>query len=85
MRFVKISAIRWIIANPGLEILEKTCHKCETTLVSDKPFIDGEWVGLISDRCNCIGPKSQICSSLTTDPETRAKWASLVEDIKENL
>lgn len=85
MRFVNISPTRWIIANPALEMIEKTCEKCGVHLIANKPFIDDEWLGLISDRCNCEGPKSQIASQCSSDPSVVAKWSSLILEITENL
>lgn len=53
--------INWIKKHPALTIRKIRCNKCKESCLTDKPFINQKWYGLIA-ICKC---NRQLGSSLT--------------------
>lgn len=67
MIYPDISLKEWRLKYPALEIVKTKCHKCRKSMITNKPFIEKDWIGLVSSDCSCgtkaisvsiINPKS---------------------------
>lgn len=80
MIFVNSDLSAWLKKHPGLQVLKLNCDSCNKQMVSNKPFVEKGYVGLISEPCSC-GKNKHVCvSKLTTSIDSFNHWMSLVKN-----
>jgi transcription elongation factor Elf1 len=80
MIFVDYSLLEWLEKYPNLEILKLNCDSCGKELISDKPFVEKGYVGLISNKCIC-GKNKHICiSKITNSKDTYDYWSKKLNE-----
>ena len=77
MIFVEYKLSEWLEKYPNLEILKLECDSCGKELITDKPFIEKGYAGLMTDKCPCGKNRHTCQSKVTTSIESYNYWIKL--------
>lgn len=55
MIFPQINYKEWLKRYKDLEVESDKCSECNKLLITHKPFITKDWIGLTSEICTCGG------------------------------
>ncbi len=78
MIFIDKPLHEWLLKHPSLEVIKLACDSCGQDLITNKPFIEKGYAGIIAENCTC-GRNSHTCiSKVTTSPESYNFWINSI-------
>lgn len=78
MIFPDILTKNWLLKYPSLTIEEGRCNSCGKPLLTTVPFIEHDYVGLVSPKCSCGLNTNQAMTMIATSKNEIKYWNKIV-------
>lgn len=69
MIFPDVTTEEWVTKYPALSVIKRKCHFCKKPLITSIPFIEKNWIGLMSEDCSCGKGKAISISIVNPKPD----------------